>query len=126
MTLLSAFAALALMLGAVGVYGVMAYTVQQRTQEIGVRIALGAHPRDVRSMVILDGMRLAVAGVVMGIAVALTVTPLMGSLLFGVAARDPAVFASAVMVLSTAALLATCIPAFRAARVDPVTALRWE
>jgi predicted permease len=126
MTLLSAFAALALMLGAVGVYGVMAYTVQQRTKEIAVRIALGAHPRDVRSMVIFDGMRLAVAGVVMGIAAALTVTPLMGSLLFGVEARDPAVFASAVIVLSTAALLATCIPAYRAARVDPVTALRWE
>jgi ABC-type antimicrobial peptide transport system permease subunit len=126
MTLLSAFAALALMLGAVGVYGVMAYTVQQRTKEMGVRIALGAHPHDVRSMVIFDGMRLAVAGVVLGIAVALTVTPLMRSLLFGVEARDPAVFGLAAIVLSTAALLATCIPAYRAARVDPVTALRWE
>ena len=126
MTLLCAFAAIALMLGAVGVYGVMAYSVQQRTQEIGVRIALGALPRDVRFMVIFDGMRLAVVGVVLGIAVALTVTPFMGSLLFGVEARDPAVFASTVIVLSTAALLATCIPAFRATRVDPVRALRWE
>jgi predicted lysophospholipase L1 biosynthesis ABC-type transport system permease subunit len=126
MTLLCAFAAIALMLGAVGVYGVMAYSVQQRTQEIGVRIALGALPRDVRFMVISDGMRLAVAGVMLGIAVALTVTPLMGSLLFGVEARDPAVFASTVIVLSAAALLATCIPAYRATRVDPVTALRWE
>jgi ABC-type antimicrobial peptide transport system permease subunit len=126
MTLLSAFAAIALMLGAVGVYGVMAYSVQQRTQEIGVRIALGALPRNVRFMVIFDGMRLAVAGVVLGIAAALAVTPLMGSLLFGVEARDPAVFASTVIVLSTAALLATCIPAYRATRVDPVTALRWE
>jgi predicted permease len=126
MTLLCAFAAIALMLGAVGVYGVMAYSVQQRTQEIGVRIALGALPRDVRFMVVFDGMRLAVAGVVLGIIVALTVTPLMGSLLFGVEARDPAVFASTVIVLSTAALLATCIPAYRATRVDPITALRWE
>jgi ABC-type antimicrobial peptide transport system permease subunit len=126
MTLLCAFAAIALMLGAVGVYGVMAYSVQQRTQEIGVRIALGALPRDVRFMVVFDGMRLAVAGVMLGIAVALTVTPFMGSLLFGVEARDPAVFASTVIVLSTAALLATWIPAYRATRVDPVTALRWE
>jgi predicted permease len=126
MTLLSAFSAIALMLGAVGVYGVMAYSVQQRTQEIGVRIALGALPRDVRFMVIFDGMGLAMVGVVLGIAVALTVTPFMGSLLFGVEARDPAVFASTVIVLSTAALLATCIPAYRATRVDPVTALRWE
>jgi ABC-type antimicrobial peptide transport system permease subunit len=77
-------------------------------------------------MVIFDGMRLAVVGVVLGIAVALAVTPFMGSLLFGVEARDPAVFASTVIVLSTAALLATCIPAYRATRVDPVTALRWE
>jgi putative ABC transport system permease protein len=126
MTLLCAFAAIALMLGAVGVYGVMAYSVQQRTQEIGVRIALGALPRDVRFMVIFDGMGLAMVGVVLGIAVALTVTPFMGSLLFGVEARDPAVFASTVIVLSTAALLATCIPAYRATRVDPVTALRSE
>jgi predicted permease len=126
MTLLCAFAAIALMLGAVGVYGVMAYSVQQRTQEIGVRIALGALPRDVRFMVVFDGMRLAVAGVVLGIAVAQAVTPFMGSLLFGVEPRDPAVFASTVIVLSTAALLATCIPAYRATRVDPVTALRWE
>ena len=126
MTLLCAFAAIALILGAVGVYGVMAYSVQQRTQEIGVRIALGALPRNVRFMVIFDGMRLAVAGVVLGITAALAVTPFMGSLLFGVEARDPAVFASTVIVLSTAALLATCIPAYRATRVDPVTALRWE
>jgi predicted permease len=126
MTLLCAFAAIAVMLGAVGVYGVMAYSVQQRTQEIGVRIALGALPRDVRFMVVFDGMRLAIVGVMLGIAVALTVTPLMGSLLFGVEARDPAVFVSAVIVLSTAALVATCIPAYRATRVDPVRALRWE
>jgi predicted permease len=126
MTLLCAFAAIALMLGAVGVYGVMAYSVQQRTREIGVRIALGALPRDVGFMVVIDGMRLAVAGVVLGAVVALTVTPLMESLLFGVEARDPAVFASTVIVLSAAALLATCIPAYRATRVAPVTALRWE
>jgi putative ABC transport system permease protein len=126
MTLLCAFAAIALMLGAVGVYGVMAYSVQQRTQEIGVRIALGALPRDVRMMVVVEGMRLALIGVALGVAGALELTPLMDSLLFGVQASDPAVLASTAIVLSTTALLATYIPARRATRVDPVMALRWE
>src|SRR5262245_65239556 len=102
MTLLCAFAAIALMLGAVGVYGVMAYSVQQRTQEIGVRIALGALPRDVRFMVVFDGMRLAVAGVVLGIAVALAVTLLIGSLLFALWAPDSVVFASMIIILMMA------------------------
>jgi putative ABC transport system permease protein len=126
MILLSVFAGIALLLGAVGVYGLMAYAVQHRTQEIGIRIALGARPRDVRLMVVLEGMRLALIGVVLGVAGALELTPLMGSLLFGVQASDPTVLASTAVVLSTAALLATYIPARRATRVDPTLALRWE
>ncbi|MBZ5617847.1 MAG: ABC transporter permease [Acidobacteriia bacterium] len=126
MILLSVFAGIALLLGAIGVYGLMAYAVQHRTQEIGIRIALGARPRDVRLMVVLEGMRLALSGVVLGVAGALELTPLMGSLLFGVHASDPVVLASTAFVLSTAAFLATYIPAHRATRVDPVLALRWE
>jgi predicted permease len=126
MTLLCVFAGTALLLGAVGVYGLMAYAVQHRTQEIGVRIALGARPRDVRAMVVFEGMRLVLIGMAVGVAAALLLTPLMRSLLFGVEAHDPAVFGCAVLVLATAALLATYVPAWRATRVDPVTALRWE
>jgi putative ABC transport system permease protein len=126
MILLSVFAGIALLLGAIGVYGLMAYAVERRTQEIGIRIALGARPRDVRLMVVLEGMRLALIGVALGVAGALELTPLMGSLLFGVRASDPAVLVSTAMVLSAAALLATYIPARRATRVDPMLALRWE
>jgi ABC-type antimicrobial peptide transport system permease subunit len=126
MILLSVFAGIALLLGAIGVYGLMAYAVQHRTQEIGIRIALGARPRDVRMMVVLEGMRLALIGVALGVAGALELTPLMGSLLFGVQASDPAVLGSTALVLSTTALLATYIPARRATRVDPALALRWE
>jgi predicted permease len=126
MILLSAFAALALLLGAIGVYGVMSYAVQYRTQEIGIRIALGARPQDVRQMVVFEGMRLALYGVLAGIAGALEITPLMGSLLFGVQASNPAVLVSVVILLSVVATLATYIPARRATRVDPVQALRFE
>lgn len=126
MTLLCVFAGAALLLGAVGVYGLMAYTVQHRTQEIGVRVALGARPRDVRAMVVLEGMRLVLMGIGVGVAVALLVTPLMRSLLFGVEAHDPLVLGCTVLVLGTAALASTYVPAYRATRVDPVTALRWE
>jgi ABC-type antimicrobial peptide transport system permease subunit len=126
MILLSAFAGIALLLGGIGVYGLMAYVVQHRTQEIGVRIALGARPFDVRLMVVFEGMRLALAGVALGIAGALAVTPLMRTMLFGVEPRDPAIIVSTAAVLTGAALLATSLPAWRATRVDPVTALRWE
>lgn len=126
MTLLCAFASIALLLGAVGVYGLMAYMVQHRTKEIGVRIALGARPQDVRWMVVIEGMRLAVVGILLGVPAALALTPMMRSLLFGVEARDPVVIASTAAVLICAALAATYVPAFRATRVDPVTALRWE
>jgi predicted permease len=126
MILLSAFAGIALLLGGIGVYGLMAYVVQHRTQEIGVRIALGARPFDVRLMVVFEGIRLALAGVALGIAGALAVTPVMQTMLFGVEPRDPAIIVSTAAVLTAAALLATSLPAWRATRVDPVTALRWE
>jgi putative ABC transport system permease protein len=124
--LLSVFAGIALLLGAIGVYGLMAYTVQHRTQEIGIRLALGARPRDVRAMVIFEGMRLALIGVALGAGGALELTPLMASLLYGVQASDPAVLALVAILLLAVALLATYIPARRATRVDPVLALRWE
>jgi predicted permease len=126
MVLLSVFAGLALLLGAVGVYGLMAYTVQYRTREIGVRIALGASLREVNRIVVIEGMRLALIGVAIGLGGAIELTPLLGSLLFGVQASDPAVLASTAVVLSATALVATYIPARRATRVDPVSALRWE
>jgi predicted permease len=126
MTLLCVFAGVALLLGAIGVYGLMAYTVQHRTHEIGVRIALGARPGDVRSMVVVEGMRLAATGVLLGVPAALAVTPMMGSLLFGVQPRDPVVMVWTAVILISAALVATYVPAHRATHVDPATALRCE
>jgi predicted permease len=126
MVLLTVFAGLALLLGAVGVYGLMAYAVQNRTREIGIRIALGASLGDVSGMVVLEGMRLALIGVALGVAGALELTPMMGSLLFEVQASDTAVLASTAVVLTATALVAAYIPARRATRVDPVLALRWE
>jgi ABC-type antimicrobial peptide transport system permease subunit len=126
MVLLTIFAGLALLLGAVGVYGLMAYAVQNRTREIGLRIALGASLRDVSGMIVLEGMRLALIGVALGVGGALELTPLMGSLLFEVQASDSAVLASTAVVLCATALVAAYIPARRATRVDPVLALRWE
>jgi ABC-type antimicrobial peptide transport system permease subunit len=104
----------------------MAYAVQHRTQEIGIRMALGAGPQDVRRMVVLQGMRLAIIGVFLGVAAAFALTPLMASLLYGVKASDPAVLILVATLLSAVALLATYVPARRATRVDPVLALRWE
>jgi len=126
MILLSVFAGMAVLLGAIGIYGLMAYAVQHRTQEIGVRMALGARPKDVQRMVVLEGMRLAVMGVVLGVAGAAALTPLMAGLLYGVQASSPTVLASVAALLTSVALLATYIPARRATRVDPVLALRWE
>ena len=126
MILLSMFAGIALVLGAIGVYGVIAYTVQHRTHEIGIRLALGARPQDVRRMVVVEGMRLASIGVLLGAAGSLGLTPLMSSLLYGVEPSDPAVLMSVAVLLSAVALLAIYVPARQATRVDPVQALRFE
>jgi putative ABC transport system permease protein len=126
MWLIGAFAALALVLAAVGVYGVMAYTVSQRTREIGITIALGAQRSDVLRMVVLQGARIAIAGVGVGIAGALALTRIMRSLLYEVSPTDVATFA-VVALLVLALILAAClVPSLRAARVDPITALRCE
>ncbi len=123
---LTIFAGLALVLAAIGIYGLMAYSVEQRTQEIGIRLALGAGPGSVRNMVVWHGMRLAVAGVIVGVASALALTKIIASFLYGVQARDPMVFIAVPIVLCAVALFAVWLPAQRATRVSPVDALRCE
>jgi putative ABC transport system permease protein len=123
---LTIFACTALMLAAIGIYGLMAYSVEQRTQEIGIRLALGAESGSVRNMVILQGMRLALIGVVIGVGSAFGLTKLIASLLYGVKARDPLVFIGIPVLLSVVAFLAVWLPARRATRVSPVDALRSE
>jgi putative ABC transport system permease protein len=126
MLLLTIFGAAGLMMAAIGVYGVMSYSVQQRTQELGVRMALGAQASNLRNMVIGQGMILAGAGVVLGIGAAFWLTRFLASFLFGVKAWDPVAFIVTPFLLSAVALLAVWIPAKRATRVDPMTALRLE
>jgi putative ABC transport system permease protein len=124
--LLSLFSFVALLLAAVGIYGVLNYSVAQRTHEIGIRMALGGHSRQVVKLVMMDGVKLAVAGLAIGTIVATTVTQFMRSLLFGVTSTDPVTFVSVLILLMTIALLACYVPARRATRVDPTTALRYE
>jgi putative ABC transport system permease protein len=124
--LLSIFAGIALLLAAVGIYGVMAYSVQQRTQEIGIRMTLGASPENVRAMVVRQGMLLAVIGVVIGVAGGLAITRVMRSLLYGVKPWDPLMFAATAALLAMVALVACYVPARRASRVNPLVALRYE
>jgi predicted permease len=124
--LLVAFAGIALGLAAIGIYGVMAYSVQQRTQEMGVRMALGATPQQVRNMVVFQGMRLALSGVVLGVAASLGLTRVMASLIYGVSPSDPVVISAVCLQLSIVALVATYVPSRRATRIDPVEALRHE
>jgi putative ABC transport system permease protein len=124
MVLLSAFAALALVLACVGIYGVVAYLVGQRTQEIGVRMALGAQRRDVFRLVLGEGTRMALTGAAAGIAASLALTRLMASQLYGVSAHDPVTFAVVALALVLVALAACYVPARRAMKVDPMVALR--
>jgi len=124
--LIALFGIVALLLAVAGLYGVMAYAVTQRTREIGIRMALGASRRDVVALFVGNGMRLAAGGVLAGVALSLLSTRLLASLLFEIAPTDPVTFAGVAVVLAAAATAAAWVPARRASRIDPMTALRYE
>ncbi|HTR38038.1 MAG TPA: ABC transporter permease [Bryobacteraceae bacterium] len=126
MLLMTIFGCSALLLAAIGIYGLIAYSVQQRTQEIGIRLALGAEESSVRKMVIVQGMRLALIGAAIGLIASFELTRFLASFLFGVKPWDPVVFASVPITLCAVALLAVWLPARRATRIDPIVALRYE
>jgi ABC-type antimicrobial peptide transport system permease subunit len=126
MWLMTVFGVSALLLAAIGIYGLMAYSVEQRTQEIGIRLALGAQTASVKNMVVWQGMRLAILGVVIGVLASLGLVRFISSFLYGITARDPLVFGGVPVLLACVALLAVWIPARRASRVDPIIALRYE
>jgi predicted lysophospholipase L1 biosynthesis ABC-type transport system permease subunit len=124
MLLLTIFSGIALVLAAIGIYALMAYSVAQRRQEIGIRMALGADRGTIRSLIVWQGMRVALVGVVVGVAAAFGLTRLLSTFLFGVKAWDPAVFVSVPLILAGVALCAVLLPATRASRLDPMRALR--
>ena len=126
MMLLAIFAGVAMVLAAIGIYGVIAYSVTQRTREIGIRMALGAQKTQMLGMVLRQSMILVAIGIVVGFLVALGVTRVMATLLYGVGANDVSIYAIVIALLGAAALLASYVPARRAMRVDPMVALRYE
>ena len=123
-TLFTAMGLLALLVAAIGVYSVIAYSVSQRAHEMGVRIALGARLADIGRLVVSEGLRTVTIGIVVGIALSLAAGKLVASLLYGISPRDPAVMIGAAMILAVIGIAASIIPAMRAARVDPMTTLR--
>jgi ABC-type antimicrobial peptide transport system permease subunit len=126
MLLLTMFGVVALVLAAIGIYGLMAYSVEQRTQEMGIRMALGADRGTIRKLVVWHGMRLALIGVALGIAAAFGLTRFLASFLYGVKSVDPMAFIAVPLILTAVALLAVWLPATRASKVDPMQALRME
>jgi ABC-type antimicrobial peptide transport system permease subunit len=126
MTVLVSFAALALLLAAVGIYGVISYSVKQRTRELGIRMALGAQRRDVLKLILAQGLKLTLVGAAIGLLAAFALTRWMESLLFGVRPTDPLTFVVIALLLLSVALLACWVPARRATKVDPIIALRAE
>jgi putative ABC transport system permease protein len=126
MWVMSVFGGCALLLAAIGIYGLMAYSVEQRTQEIGIRMALGAQGAQVKNMVVRQGMLLALVGVVFGLGVSFWLAKLITAFLFGVTARDPWVFGGMPVLLALVALVAVWLPARRASHIDPIIALRCE
>jgi ABC-type antimicrobial peptide transport system permease subunit len=126
LVMLAIAAAVALLLGIVGIYGVISYVATQRTREIGIRMALGAAARDVSRLFVRQGLVLTAVGVVLGLVAAAALTRAMTALLFGVSALDPLTYGGVALGLAFVALAATYLPARRASRVDPAAALRWE
>lgn len=126
MWLMTLFGGCALLLSAIGVYGVMAHSVQQRTEEIGIRMALGADEHSVRNLVLRQGMALAISGITVGAVSSLSFARVLSGFLFGVAPRDPAIFTTVILLLAGVAFIAAWLPAQRATRLDPITALRQE
>src|SRR6185503_5289684 len=126
MSLLAAFAVVALLLASMGLYGTLSYSVAQRTQEIGIRSAMGAQPGDIFKLVVGHGMKLTLAGIGFGLAGSLALTRVLSTFLFGVSATDPVTYAGVAALLVCIALLACYVPARRASKVDPIVALRYE
>ena len=126
MILLNAFAVVALLLASIGLYGVISYLVGQQTQELGIRLALGAQRKDVLLLVLSQGMKMTLGGVALGLLASLGLTRLLTKMVYGVSTTDPATFAVIAALLILVALLACLIPARRATKVDPLTALRYE
>jgi putative ABC transport system permease protein len=126
MFLITTFAALALVLAAIGIYGVLSFWVNQRTREIGIRLALGADQKNILGVVLREGINLTVIGLVMGMPLALGLTNLLPDVLYGVGRHDPVTFVAIALLLGGVAMLACYIPARRAAKVDPMVALRYE